>query len=116
MEAGRYDLSGLACCVLGNTSFCAQLSHAIERGKGGYQDLPSCQHALDRFLVQKVAMLDGIHAGCERIEDALQTLGMRRHLTSGLVGFFDRRLHLFDGQLRSEERRVGKECRSRWSP
>src|SRR4051812_49231497 len=24
--------------------------------------------------------------------------------------------HLFQGYLRSEERRVGKECRSRWSP
>ena len=24
--------------------------------------------------------------------------------------------HTFTGQLRSEERRVGKECRSRWSP
>src|SRR5260221_1267229 len=35
--------------------------------------------------------------------------------------FFDRLLHygprrLYVGQARSEERRVGKECRSRWSP
>ena len=28
----------------------------------------------------------------------------------------DSRLHSFDVQCRSEERRVGKECRSRWSP
>src|SRR5574340_1060075 len=30
----------------------------------------------------------------------------------GQVGFF----HKFAGRERSEERRVGKECRSRWSP
>ena len=29
---------------------------------------------------------------------------------------FDRNLKESTGQLRSEERRVGKECRSRWSP
>src|SRR6266496_4209019 len=30
--------------------------------------------------------------------------------------FTDKREVLFDSSLRSEERRVGKECRSRWSP
>ena len=37
------------------------------------------------------------------------TLGKEHH-TSVPVGTFD------EDQLRSEERRVGKECRSRWSP
>ena len=47
------------------------------------------------------------------------------HLTGGISAAFASplpSLHLFDlcvgvvGALRSEERRVGKECRSRWSP
>src|SRR3712207_9040924 len=34
-----------------------------------------------------------------------------------IVGWHRRRLHLTPGMTgRSEERRVGKECRSRWSP
>ena len=32
------------------------------------------------------------------------------------VGVDDNTLALFENQYRSEERRVGKECRSRWSP
>ena len=32
-----------------------------------------------------------------------------------LVGIEEAHIH-FEGFLRSEERRVGKECRSRWSP
>ena len=34
-------------------------------------------------------------------------VGMREHL---------RAIHLWTDEVRSEERRVGKECRSRWSP
>src|SRR5256885_3969650 len=33
-----------------------------------------------------------------------------------VVSFFDRSRSLLASLLRSEERRVGKECRSRWSP
>ena len=33
-----------------------------------------------------------------------------------VTGIVDAGLVFFLGQLRSEERRVGKECRSRWSP
>ena len=36
-------------------------------------------------------------------------------LASGIVGTLIAVSKLFDG-FRSEERRVGKECRSRWSP
>src|SRR2546430_1523639 len=36
-----------------------------------------------------------------------------RELDHEFDGFDD---HMKDGDLRSEERRVGKECRSRWSP
>ena len=42
-------------------------------------------------------------AGFERIEDDRLTLPILTQLATAL-------------QLRSEERRVGKECRSRWSP
>ena len=31
MEAARYDLLGLACCVLGDPPLCAKLRHPIER-------------------------------------------------------------------------------------
>ena len=37
-------------------------------------------------------------------------------LVSTLDAYFKGRKELFDGLMRSEERRVGKECRSRWSP
>src|SRR3712207_7386422 len=52
---------------------------------------------------------------CERIErqkqeaqDSLMSLGWHRQHLNRTVGEFE--------QSRSEERRVGKECRSRWSP
>src|SRR3712207_8304654 len=37
---------------------------------------------------------------------------------SGLLGseYYVSRLSMFESNERSEERRVGKECRSRWSP
>ena len=35
---------------------------------------------------------------------------------SDLTGISVRTLHYYDEIGRSEERRVGKECRSRWSP
>src|SRR3989454_9837726 len=38
---------------------------------------------------------------------------LRRALAPGLAAMGERRL---EPELRSEERRVGKECRSRWSP
>src|SRR5687767_15072338 len=40
-------------------------------------------------------------------------LGYVHSVTVGVVSFMGRKL--FDNSLRSEERRVGKECRSRWS-
>ena len=35
---------------------------------------------------------------------------------TGKAGLMPQRDQLFDWRTRSEERRVGKECRSRWSP
>ena len=46
-------------------------------------------------------------------ERGLLTLAALNHLDQGIT-VFDRNLELVT--WRSEERRVGKECRSRWSP
>ena len=37
-------------------------------------------------------------------------------ITYGHIDVIKKALKLFDKIVRSEERRVGKECRSRWSP
>src|SRR3989449_8077475 len=57
------------------------------------------------------------------IEKGLESVGLRRGWNSvqdGLAGFrtaAERAVQLLDAPMvRSEERRVGKECRSRWSP
>src|SRR3546814_18091317 len=48
----------------------------------------------------------------DQVEAALRSLNLKRHVVASVTGF--------SGALRSEERRVGKECvrtcRSRWSP
>ena len=48
-----------------------------------------------------------IKAAAAGMDAAYLLTGQRGHVTSNT---------LTDDQLRSEERRVGKECRSRWSP
>ena len=40
----------------------------------------------------------------------------KKHGSSAIVAEYYRRITVLNGMLRSEERRVGKECRSRWSP
>src|SRR5215813_14710311 len=45
--------------------------------------------------------------------DLIDPIGMMGAVFSYLTG---RRTYLAGGSMRSEERRVGKECRSRWSP
>ena len=44
------------------------------------------------------------------------TLAVREGLPAGPWGENSEALFLTSGFVRSEERRVGKECRSRWSP
>ena len=57
------------------------------------------------------------------VEEGLKQLGISReeavvHVveqpSSGLFGLIHKKMAVVD--IRSEERRVGKECRSRWSP
>ena len=53
--------------------------------------------------------------GCCRFIHKCALVGLDRHFNGqivNIVGFVDRSI----SKARSEERRVGKECRSRWSP
>src|SRR5260221_12684061 len=55
----------------------------------------------------------------EVLQQHIQTfkrLGVKRVALSGGEALMHANLWNFCDQLRSEERRVGKECRSRWSP
>ena len=47
---------------------------------------------------------------------ALLCVSHRKHAESGHVSTASDRHHIITSRARSEERRVGKECRSRWSP
>src|SRR2546425_13328896 len=49
-------------------------------------------------------------------QHALIRIGPDRHRLDGLAGDLAEQLLSLLGIVRSEERRVGKECRSRWSP
>src|SRR2546421_1045486 len=72
--------------------------------------------ALPISLVIKNAAAYGAAMSSVAIEEGVvRDLRVRlfRHLQTLPLGFFQRTK---GGQLRSEERRVGKECRSRWSP
>src|SRR3712207_9098118 len=61
--------------------------------------------------------LDKVQAG-EMVEFETGVRGMALNLESDNVGvvIFGSDREIKEGQTRSEERRVGKECRSRWSP
>ena len=55
-------------------------------------------HELDVLAVGLVAVLDGIHAGGEGVEDAFGRGGVSGDFAIELVGFFDDDPHLFDGK------------------
>ena len=65
----------------------------------------------------------GSHCGCRYQQDYRPTLGRDGKKESGTLEvikfYYDGAIrfeqHCY-GEARSEERRVGKECRSRWSP
>ena len=58
-------------------------------------------------------MVDGV-CGIETIT-AFDTSDLKVHI-AGTVKDFDPTQYIEKKEVRSEERRVGKECRSRWSP
>ena len=55
----------------------------------------------------------GNSLGLQTIEDEVGNVIIKKPAT---VGMKDRKTIVLQSHLRSEERRVGKECRSRWSP
>src|SRR5260221_9008590 len=59
-------------------------------------------------------VLAGAHSFGEAVDD-VETAAMRIHLQYR-DGTSRERIEGYVAQVRSEERRVGKECRSRWSP
>ena len=91
-------------------------------GKSGLQYLVTAE--LDMFMVvkmngEKVASFDARGKGLSKknIKDAnkkaFQRLKLSKKNLAGMLAEADEELKRI---FRSEERRVGKECRSRWSP
>ena len=73
----------------------------------------------DLVTVGLLVLLEGLLSADNALVMAVMVLGLpkrdhRKALRYGLVGAFAFRI--VATVLRSEERRVGKECRSRWSP
>src|SRR5256885_3873974 len=82
----------------------------------------------------QLAPLERVRLGCEQRVDPAEGMALPLQILDGeLGGRRERRQHcwpecgvaglrqvepgkLHQGRMRSEERRVGKECRSRWSP
>src|SRR5258708_32159139 len=60
------------------------------------------------WLQEPEITLDGLTQVLERREVSISASGLSQRFTSEAATFLQR--------VRSEERRVGKECRSRWSP
>src|SRR3989454_12855806 len=66
-------------------------------------------------LASYAALLAATEGMEPAVATAVETIRVRMGAALSALTFFPRELgHLSDG--RSEERRVGKECRSRWSP
>src|SRR3989454_11195108 len=82
-------------------------SGRLFEGDGG-----SMQELVEQRVAQVLDLLPVLRAQvCEPAQRALQL--RRAHLLQPVADLLE---HRDDGQPRSEERRVGKECRSRWSP
>src|SRR5579859_3635947 len=99
MEAGCNNLSGLAYCIVRDTSLYAELGHTIERRKGRHQEDALLGHLLCSLSVEKIAMLNRIYSNRNSIEDALQALSMCGHLALRLVSLFNNGLQLLNSQL-----------------
>ena len=87
------------------------------RYQGAHGDSPLLEvsHQDIRSLAASLAGVKFIHAYTSPLKRARQTAEeLIAQLPTPVALTVDERLIEFD--LRSEERRVGKECRSRWSP
>src|ERR1039458_4276707 len=116
--------------LLGNLRLTFEASQGVHRNAGGVpcitQGRIAIQHQSDRWKVASKNRLaeffgiQGIGLGCGGCAARGQTgrAGCQKNLTSvsHASAFYDRDPRGKTCGIRSEERRVGKECRSRWSP
>ena len=73
----------------------------------------------DERQVTEQASLERMRYTWQAMVDSVDNYESKRRSVSGLVGGDGEKMRQFSETgraLRSEERRVGKECRSRWSP
>ena len=75
------------------------------------------------FDPRDLAQIERLELMASRVVDGLLSGKHRSELKGGSAEFTEHRgyvpgdeIRLIDWKVRSEERRVGKECRSRWSP
>src|SRR5260221_4031832 len=72
----------------------------------------TCALPISQFSIEKLLkMLESVEHQTRRLSKMINDL-----LNISLITTGNLHLEYEDVELRSEERRVGKECRSRWSP
>ena len=122
----KQDISVVVLTGAGDKAFCSGGDMNV-KGKGGYMDNEGVPH-LNVLDVQKqirsipkpvIAMVNGYAIGGGHVLHVVCDLTIASEnaifgQTGPRVGSFD--AGFGSSYLRSEERRVGKECRSRWSP
>ena len=108
-EGDRITSAKIAESVKTNPAYIRQLMSALKKGGLITSDRGKANAALTR-TVDRITMLD-IYRAVEG-EKPLLHLDIHTNPECG-VGV---NIQLAIGDFRSEERRVGKECRSRWSP
>src|SRR5256885_8143807 len=100
--------------LLSNFFFSSRRRHTILQGDWS-SDVCSSDLSVTRHTAQRIDLSDDVAAlvVSERVRMAKRI----HHPLDGIVGITNELDGIAGGvQKRSEERRVGKECRSRWSP
>ena len=73
------------------------------------------EYASDDYKTEKRLFVSGVNVTPDTATHKMQQTKLRFGKTNGIIAFHA--IQSFKpGEVRSEERRVGKECRSRWSP
>src|SRR2546430_3575538 len=71
---------------------------------------------LDQFMPKLGPLADSLKIDVDNLQNVVTNLDGLAKGADSVLGTADQFISTTDKQLRSEERRVGKECRSRWSP